>query len=299
MAGKLGVPTYIVQKFAFQDFLSVIQKYQITHLQVAPPILIMLDKRSESSKFDLSSLKGILCGAAPLSRELQNTVQRKLNLNVVQAWGMTEVTCGGLYVPGGRSDDSGSVGMLVPNCECKILDDEGNTIHNGEPGELYIRGPNICMGYWRNEQATRETLDAQGWLRTGDVVIVRDNYFWIVDRKKELIKVNALQVAPAELEALLLEHADVADAGVVGIMTGGEERPRAYVRLQDQRIGKLSEAQIQNYIKSRVAKHKQLADGVRFVDEVPRLASGKIQRKVLKEWAKLDAELSSQPSSKL
>lgn len=110
---------------------------------------------------------------------------------------------------------------------------------------------------------------------------------------------NALQVAPAELEALLLEHADVADAGVVGIMTGGEERPRAYVRLQDQRIGKLSEAQIQNYIKSRVAKHKQLAGGVRFVDEVPRLASGKIQRKVLKEWAKLDAELSSQPSSKL
>lgn len=130
-----------MQKFAFQDFLRVIQKYRITHLQVAPPILIMLDKRSESSKFDLSSLKGILCGAAPLSRELQNTVQRKLNLNVVQAWGMTEVTCGGLYVPGGRSDDSGSVGMLVPNCECKILDDEGNTIHKVSPVSCIFEAP--------------------------------------------------------------------------------------------------------------------------------------------------------------
>jgi 4-coumarate--CoA ligase len=288
-----------MQKFVFEDFLGVIQKYRITHLQVAPPILIMLDKRSETPNYDLSSLKSILCGAAPLSRELQNIVQRKLNVNVVQAWGMTEVTCGGLYVPGGRSDDSGSAGMLIPNCECKILDDEGNIIHNGEPGELYIRGPNICMGYWRNEQATRESLDAQGWLKTGDVVIVRDNYFWIVDRKKELIKVNALQVAPAELEAVLLEHADIADAGVVGIMTGEEERPRAYVKLQDHRIGKLAEAQIQDYMKSRVAKHKQLAGGVKFVDEVPRLASGKIQRKVLREWAKRDAELSGQPLSKL
>lgn len=299
MAGKLGFPVYIMQKFVFEDFLGAIQKYRITHLQVAPPILIMLDKRPETSKYDLSSINHILCGAAPLSRELQNTIQRNLKANVIQSWGMTELTCCGLYVPGGRTDDSGSAGMLLPNCECKILDDEGNIICTGEPGELYVRGPNVCMGYWRNEQATRETLNAEGWLKTGDVVTVRDNSFWIVDRKKELIKVNGLQVAPAELEAVLLEHDNIADAGVVGITINGEERPRAYVRLQDDRVSRASEAQIQKHMRTRVAKHKQLTGGVIFVKEVPRLASGKIQRKVLKEWAKRDAKLPGHQSSKL
>ncbi|KAJ5629464.1 hypothetical protein N7528_003121 [Penicillium herquei] len=288
MAPKLGFPIYIMDKFVYEDFLTVIQKFHITHLQVAPPILIMLDKRPETAKFDLSSVKNILCGAAPLSRELQNTIQRKFNLNVVQGWGMTEVTCGAIHVPGGRSDDSGCVGMLDPNCEAKILNDDGEPVRPGEPGEMYVRGPNICLGYWRNEQATRESLDAEGWLKTGDVVIVRDNAFWVVDRKKELIKVNALQVAPAELEAVLLEHDDIADAGVVGAIVGGEERPRAYVRLKEDGASKISEAKIHAYMKARVAKHKQLAGGIRFVDEIPRLASGKIQRKTLKDWAKRD-----------
>ncbi|KAJ6104511.1 hypothetical protein N7523_010831 [Penicillium sp. IBT 18751x] len=299
MAVKLGIPVYVMERFVFEDCLGVIEKYRITHLQLVPPILIMLDKRPETPKYDLSSLKNILCGAAPLSRELQNTIQRKLRLNVVQSWGMTELTCSGLYVPGGRTDDSGSVGMLVPNCEGKILDNEGRIIYTGEPGELYVRGPNVCMGYWRNEQATRESLDVEGWLKTGDVVTVRGNSFWIVDRKKELIKVNGLQVAPAELEAVLLEHADIADVGVVGITMNGEELPRAYVRLQDNQVNQTSEAQVQNYMKTRVAKHKQLTGGVIFVKEVPRLASGKIQRRVLKEWAKRDADLSRQQSSKL
>ena len=292
MAGKLGVPVYVMQTFVFEDFLAVIQKYKITHLQAAPPILIMLDKRPETKKYDISSVKNIMCGAAPLSRELQNTVQQNLNLSVVQAWGMTEVTCGAIHLPGGRSDDSGSVGLLDPNCECKILDDDGKPVSPGEPGELYVRGPNVCMGYWKNEKATRESLDSEGWLKTGDIVIVRDNMFWVVDRKKELIKVNALQVAPAELEAVLLEHDDIADAGVVGAMVDGEEKPRAYVQLKTDRPRKISETQIQNYMSDRVAKHKRLTGGVILVDEIPRLASGKIQRKVLKEWAKQEANKS-------
>ncbi|KAJ6164087.1 hypothetical protein N7470_002759 [Penicillium chermesinum] len=261
MAPKLGVPIYIMQRFAFEEFLEAIQRYSITHLQVAPPILIMLDKRPETAKFDLSSVKNILCGAAPLSRELQNAIQKKFNLNVVQGWGMTEVTCGAIHLPGGRNDDSGSVGMLDPNCECKLVDDEGKLAKPGEAGELYVRGPNVCLGYWKNDTATKESLDSEGWLKTGDVLIVRGDLFWVVDRKKELIKVNALQVAPAELEAVLLEHEGVADAGVVGIMIGGEERPRAYVRLQDDKRGKVTEAQLQQYMNGCVAKHKQLAGG--------------------------------------
>lgn len=290
MAPKLGFPIYIMQKFVFGDFLSIIQKYHITHLQVAPPILIMLDKRPETAKFDLSSVKNILCGAAPLSRDLQNAVQKRFRLNVVQGWGMTEVTCGAIHIPGGRSDDSGCVGMLDPNCECKVINDDGQLARPGEPGEMYVRGPNVCLGYWKNEQATRDSLDLEGWLKTGDVVVVRDNAFWIVDRKKELIKVNGLQVPPAELEAVLLENDDIADAGVVGVTVGDEERPRAYVQLKQDRVGRISETQVQQYMESRVAKYKRITGGVAFVDEIPRLASGKIQRKTLKEWAKQDAQ---------
>ena len=290
MAPKLGFSVYIMKQFVYDQFLDLIQTYRITHLQVAPPILVMLSKRPETSKYDLSSVENILCGAAPLSKELQNDVSRRFGVNIVQGWGMTEVTCGAIHVPGGRHDQSGSVGYLDPNCECKLLDDDGREVSPGEPGEIFVRGPNICLGYWRNNLATAESIDDQKWLKTGDVAVVKDNLFWIVDRKKELIKVNALQVAPAELEAALLEHEDVADAAVVGITLHGEEWPRAYVTLKEESRGKVTEKQIQEWIKSRVAKHKQLVGGVRFVDEVPKLASGKIQRKVMREWAKSDAK---------
>jgi 4-coumarate--CoA ligase len=217
MAIKLMVPVYIMKQFQFEEFLRVIQRYKITHLQVAPPILVMISKRPETPRYDLSSVTDILCGAAPLSKELQNEVSARFGCQIVQGWGMTEVTCGAIHVPGGTWDDSGSVGQLDPNCECKLLDDDGKEVSVGEPGEIYVRGPQVCLRYWRNEAATKESLSPDGWLKTGDVAIVKDGWFWIVDRKKELIKVNALQVAPAELEAVLLEHDGVADAAVVGI----------------------------------------------------------------------------------
>lgn len=249
----------------------------------------MLDKRPETAQYDLSSVKHILCGAAPLSKELQRAVAKKLDCKIGQGWGMTEVTCGSILVPGGRHDESGSVGLIIPNNEFKLVDDEGNEVEEGQPGEMFVKAPNVCLGYWRNEQATRESLDSEGWFKTGDIAVVKDNWFWIVDRKKELIKVNALQVAPAELEAVLLENEDIADAAVTGILLGGEEWPRAYVNLKDGKKGQVTEKQIQEWMKGKVAKHKQLVGGVKFVDEVPKLASGKIQRKVMREWAKRDA----------
>ena len=290
VAPKLGFPVYIMRQFVFEDFLAAIQTYRITHLQVAPPILIMLDKRPETARYDLSSIEAILCGAAPLSRDLQNSVQRRLNLRVVQAYGMTELTCAAINVPGGASDDTGSVGLLDPNCECQLVAPDGSIVTSpGEPGEVYIRGPNVCLGYWRNEAATRDAISPDGWLKTGDVMVVRDGWFCVVDRKKELIKVNGLQVAPAELEAVLLEHDDIADAGVVGVPFGdGEERPRAYVLPKEGR--NLRENQIEAFLRQRVAKHKWLVGGVRIVDEIPRLASGKIQRAVLRKWARETGE---------
>ncbi|OHW94032.1 4-coumarate-ligase 2 [Colletotrichum incanum] len=290
MAMKLNFPIYIMKEFRYEDFLFAIGKYKITTLQVAPPILVMLSKRPETARYDLSSVKEMLCGAAPLSRELQNECQRRFSVQISQGWGMTEVTCGGTMVPGGARDDSGSIGRLLPNCVCRLLDDEGKEVGFGHPGELYIRGPNICLGYWHNEAATQDALDQDGWLKTGDIAVCNeDGYFWIVDRKKELIKVNALQVAPAELEAVLLENEHVADAAVVGITIDGNEWPRAYVAIQDVSREKVTPEDIQRWVKPRVAKHKALVGGVVFVDKVPKLASGKIQRKVMREWSKRDA----------
>jgi len=277
-----------MSKFEYLPFVSNIAKYKITHLQVAPPILIMLSKRYEEHKgLNLSSLCNILCGAAPLSKELQNAISHRYGCNVVQGWGMTEVTCGAIRVPGGHRDDSGSVGNALPNTDLRLVDDDGRDVPENTPGELYVKGPQVCLGYWRNEKATADTFDRHGWLKTGDVAVIRDGWVWIVDRKKELIKVNAFQVAPAELEAILLENEDVSDAAVVGITLHDEERPRAYVV---KRTSALSAEDVQAWVSQRVAKHKRLTGGVSFVPEVPRLASGKVVRKVVKEWAKRDAQ---------
>ena len=191
MAVKLNIPVYILKQFVYSDFLQTIQDYKITHLHIAPPILVMLSKRPETKDYNLGSLNYVLCGAAPLSKELQNDVSRRFDVQINQGWGMTEVTCGALHVPGGVNDDSGSVGQLDPNTECMLLDDDGKEVRTGDPGEIYIRGPQVCLRYWRNEEATKDSISDEGWLKTGDVAICDDKgYFWIVDRKKVTISHN-------------------------------------------------------------------------------------------------------------
>ncbi|RMZ87409.1 hypothetical protein DV736_g5361, partial [Chaetothyriales sp. CBS 134916] len=289
IACKLRVPVYVMTKFEYVPFLRFIEKYKITSLQAVPPVLVMLSKRPETSVYDLSSIKHILCGAAPLSKELQNDVGTKIGCVIAQAWGMTETTCVGTMIPGNLNDDSGSIGYLIPNTEAKLIDDDGKeATGEGATGELVVRGPQIMKEYWRNDKVTRDSKDAEGWFWTGDIALHRGGKFWIVDRKKELIKVNGLQVAPAELEAILLEHDDVADAAAVGIVVHDEEMPRAYVVLQDRAKGKIWEKDIQDFVAKKVANHKKLTGGVKFIDEVPKLASGKIVRKVMKQWAKRD-----------
>jgi acyl-CoA synthetase (AMP-forming)/AMP-acid ligase II len=301
IAGKLGIPVYVMEKFVFEDFLKYIEKYKVSALQTVPPVAVMLSKRPETTKYDLSSLKHMLCGAAPLSKEIQNDVSGKLNCVIAQGWGMTETTCIGFLIPGNMHDDSGSIGHVIANTEVQLMGEDGKEVLNEEvPGEVWVRGPQIMKGYWKNERATRETKDEQGWLHTGDVGIRRGNMFWIVDRMKELIKVNGLQVAPAELEAVLLENDAVADAAAVGVTIHGEELPRAYVVLQPGFKDKVSEQDIQKFVAGKVSKHKRLAGGVKFVDEVPKLPSGKIVRKQMKEWAKRDSkELEGQIKARL
>lgn len=292
IACKLQIPVYVMHKFVFDDYLKYIQQFKITAIQLVPPVLVMMAKRPEIARYDISSVKHLLSGAAPLSSDLQNELMNRFNNMVIcQAWGMTETTCGGIGTPGLTKDLTGSIGYLFPNTEARLVNENGEDLTtDGEPGELWLRGPQIMREYWKNEQATQESVTPDGWFKTGDVAVVKKGKWWIVDRKKELIKVNGLQVAPAELEAVLLEHQHIADAAVVGITVHGEEMPRAYVVLQENAKGKVTATEIQEFVAKKVAKHKRLAGGIKFIDEVPKLASGKIVRKLMKEWARRDAK---------
>ncbi|KAJ0307073.1 hypothetical protein COL5a_003233 [Colletotrichum fioriniae] len=294
---KQGIPVYIMTGFDFVKMLTYIQKYRVTQLVSVPPILVALTKHPITAKFDLSSLETVGSGAAPLAADVARQTERilkKQDLIVRQGWGMTEVTCTAMTWDPNRLIRSASVGELMPNCQGKLVDPEtGKEVTEAKvPGELLITGPTVMRGYWRNPKATNETIvtDAQGnrWLRTGDIAYIEEyntgGLFHIVDRMKELIKVKGNQVAPAELEALLLERQDVADVAVIGVTIDGEELPRAYiVRSADTNA---SGEEIAEWLAGRVAKHKRLKGGVSFTDVIPKNPSGKILRKILREKAK-------------
>lgn len=220
---KQRIPVYLMPKFDFLEMLTYVQKYRVTDLVLVPPVLVAMAKHPATRKFDLSSIQHVSSGAAPLGREASQEFEKLWangQVNVKQGWGMTEVTCAATTFDPSKYSASFSVGELVPNCEAKIvLDDEGKVeAPQGERGEIWVRGPNIMKGYWNKPQATEETFGPGRWLKTGDVAYVdEEGHFFIVDRKKELIKVKGLQVAPAELEAMLLDHPEVQDAAVIGV----------------------------------------------------------------------------------
>jgi len=206
-------------------------------------------------------------------------------ISIKQGWGMTETTCTVLsHHPNDKTDDHGSVGELMPNCEGRIVDESGNCLPANSAGELLVRAPNVCKGYWNNPKATKEMFTERGrWLKTGDIAYYDGlGKFYIVDRKKELIKVMGNQVAPAELEGVLLEHPKVADVAVVGVLApNGDERPRAYV----VKSGDINEDDVVGWVRERAARHKWITGGVQFVAAIPKNPSGKILRQVLREMA--------------
>ncbi|KAG9194161.1 4-coumarate--CoA ligase [Alternaria panax] len=294
-AVKQRVPVYMMPKFDFVEMLQNVQKYRISDMVLVPPVVVAMAKHPTTRKFDLSSVTGVSSGAAPLGREVIQefeSIWPNGQVNVKQGYGMTEVTCAATTFHPSIYSDSFSVGEILANCEAKIvLDDDGKIeAPQGERGEVWVRGPNVMKGYWNKPDATKETLTEDRWLKTGDVAYVdKHNHFFIVDRKKELIKVKSLQVAPAELEALLLDHADVQDAAVIGVTANGDELPRAYIVPQSQDKATRETAEnIKNWLAERVSRHKRLEGGVHFVDAIPKNPSGKIMRRQLREKAALD-----------
>ncbi|KAJ3935129.1 MAG: phenylacetyl-CoA ligase [Lentinula lateritia] len=289
----------LVEKFNFVDMLRNIDRYRISHLMLVPPHIVLFCKQTELLKdYALDSVRFIMVGAAPLSNEVNNQLFNIFpEAHIGQAYGMTE-TCTSVsaFPISKKRGSAGSAGLLKPGVRARILKEDGTFGTFDEPGELYIWSPSNALGYYNNEQATRETF-IDGWVRTGDEAkIDRNMELWIMDRMKEIMKVRGFQVAPAELEGCILDHPDVNDACVVGIPDDySGEVPLAFVVLKTEAaqraISSIEEsakvkASIQKHVSDNKVYYKRLAGGVEIVTTIPKNPSGKLLRRVLREKAK-------------
>jgi acyl-CoA synthetase (AMP-forming)/AMP-acid ligase II len=289
MVLRRGGCAVTMPQFDLEQFLALNARYRATEAYVVPPIALALAKHPMVAQYDLSSLRSVMSGAAPMGAELESACAARLGCTVKQGYGMTEASPVTHFTP---EDPAlvlhGSCGMLTPNTECRIVDLETKQdVGFGERGELLIRGPQLMHGYLNNPDSTAEALDADGWLHTGDVgYAVESGHFFIVDRLKEFIKYKGFQVAPAELEALLLTHTDIADAAVIPCADEeAGEVPKAFVVLRPGVT--LEPDALMHWVSQRVAAYKKVRR-VEFTDRIPKSASGKILRRelILRERAK-------------
>lgn len=286
----LGATIVMMPRFDLEQFVGLIQKYRVTLSHVVPPIILKLARDPIIDKYDLSSLKMIFSGAAPLGPELSRECMERLGCGIRQGYGMTETSPVTHSSPADAVKMKlGSVGTAAPSSECKLLDPAtGEELGPNQEGELCVRGPQVMKGYLNNPEATARTIDPDNWLHTGDIGYAdADGHFFIVDRVKELIKYKGFQVAPAELEAVLLTHPAVADAAVIPCRNDeAGEVPKAFVV---RKVDTSPEA-IMDFVAARVAPHKKVR-AVEFIDQIPKSLSGKILRRVL-----IEKERSKKPS---
>ncbi|XP_073964929.1 luciferin 4-monooxygenase-like [Choristoneura fumiferana] len=288
MAGLLALSSgrtmVYLPKFELDLYLKTIEKYKITVIQVVPPILVALTKIQIN--YDVSSVIMVFCGAASLRSEVSNAAQKLFPnaLPVLQGYGMTETTLACTLNTNFLDPKPGCVGQVSHNAIIKIIDlKTKEALGPNKEGEICIKGGSVMKGYVGKDR--KDDFDEEGFFRTGDIGYYdEERYFYIVDRLKELIKYKAYQVPPAEIEAVLLEHPEVRDAGVVGVPhAGAGEVPRAFVALQPG--ASVTAEELQKFVAERLSNPKHLRGGVRFVPEIPKNISGKILRRKLKEMA--------------
>lgn len=279
---RAGGTVVTMPRFDLEEFLSTMERYRVTVAFLVPPIILALAKHPAVDRFDLSALRSVNSGAAPLGKELADACATRLGCIVTQGYGLTETSpvthCN---PPDPAKVRSGSVGIPLPNTECAIVDlASGEQKPAGEEGEVWLRGPQVMRGYLNRPEATERMLTPDGWLRTGDIGRVdEDGYLYIVDRAKELIKYKGFQVAPAELEAVLLSHPDVADAAVIGRPDpAAGEIPKAFVVPRRP----IEPRTLLDWVAERVAPYKKVR-ALEFRDSIPKSPSGKILRRVLLE----------------
>ncbi|DAZ95742.1 TPA: hypothetical protein N0F65_006390 [Lagenidium giganteum] len=280
-----GCSVVVLPRFEPTMFLRAVSKYQIPRLMLAPPLMMFLAHSPEVAKYDLSATTSVISGGAPLGKELEQAVTKRLNVQIGQGYGMTELTGGVCYVEWDNLR-GGSVGRLTPNTELRIKSLETDEdLPPNTPGELLFRTPQQMRGYLDNPEATMATITEDGFVRTGDVgYIDEDGFLFIVDRVKELIKYKGHQVAPAELEDVLNQHPQIADSCCVRGYDAktGEEVPKAYVALRpgSAKAQTLTADAVVTYVAERVAPFKRVRQ-VEFIDAIPRSLAGKILRKQL------------------
>ena len=278
-----GVTVVCVPRFDLVQMLTLTQEHKITRLYLVPPIILALAKHPIIDKFDLSSVRQIFSGAAPLGGELAEAAAKRLGCEMAQGYGMTETSPVTHAIQDGDYK-AGSVGTLLASTECRIVDPEsGADVAEGEPGEVWVRGPQVMKGYLNNAEATEFTIDGDGWLHTGDVgQRDSDGHYFIVDRLKELIKYKGFQVPPAELEALLITHPDVADVAVIGVADEEVgELPKAFI-VKAGADNSVTEDTLKAFVAGHVSTYKQVRI-IEFIDAIPKSASGKILRRVLRD----------------
>ena len=278
-----GSTIVTMPRFDLDGMLELVERHRMTWLHIAPPIVLALATAPQVDQRDTSTVKMVISGAAPLDEDLALRAEERIGAPIRQGYGMTELSPVSHKSRLARVAETppGSIGALIPNTEARLVDPEtGEDVAEGEAGEIWIKGPQVMRGYLNNPDATNAIFTEDGWLRTGDIGRVDENgFFYIVDRLKELIKYKGYQVAPAELEAVLVSHPKVRDAGVIGVLNeDGEEIPKACVVCDDGLEGE----ELMAYVAERVAPYKRVRE-VEFVDEVPKSASGKILRRLLRE----------------
>ncbi|KAF9515516.1 hypothetical protein BS47DRAFT_1371999 [Hydnum rufescens UP504] len=272
-------PLVVLPKYTFHDFLTSMVQYRITHLWVVPPQMIALIKHPDTKKYDLSHVRCVMAGAAPVSGTLELELRKVLpGASIGQGFGMTGTP--------------GSAGRLITNVEAKVVKDDGTLAGYDESGELLVRSPSVALRYENDPQATKETF-RDGWLRTGDEVMFnKSGDMFIVDRTKEIFKVRGYQVAPAELEGHLLAHPAVTDAGVIGVPDEySGDIPFAFVVLGQDAAGQAAkDEQEREHLRQSIAKHvsdhkvryKWLDGGIEFVDAIPKNPSRRVLRDQVK-----------------
>ncbi|KAL9602222.1 MAG: hypothetical protein Q9219_001946 [cf. Caloplaca sp. 3 TL-2023] len=291
----LNAEVYMLPAFTMKDMLHTAVKYKIKELLLVPPILIRLVRDPIVDQYDLSHLRRFSTGAAPISEEIIQLLQKKFpQTEFKQGYGMTEsCACVTAHPPELYGyEHAHAVGTLIPCTEAKIIDLEGKELGVNQSGEVLARGPQVVMGYLNNAKATAETFDNDGWLHTGDEGFFDEQgLLTITDRIKEMIKVKGIGVAPAELEDLLLGHPRVEDAAVLGIHDDySGERPKAFIVTKAGVAGDEALArELIQYVKDRKVRHKWVVE-IEFVEEIPKSASGKILRRVLRDKSRGSSE---------
>ncbi len=283
-----GATQVLMPRFDAQLCLELVQRHKVTNMFVVPPALLALANFPDREKFDTSSMDFIISGAAPLPPEVAQQAQGLYGCKVVQGYGMTETSAVSNVSPPYRVKPT-SVGPPIPDTVEKVVSlEDDRELGPGETGEILVHGPQIMRGYWNRPEETADTLTQEGWLRTGDIgQFDEEGYVYVVDRKKELIKYKGYQVAPAELEALLMEHPAVGDAAVIPKPhTEGGEIPKAFVILKPTEEATAED--IIQFVADRVAPHKKVRE-VEFVDAIPKSLSGKILRRDLIEQERAKA----------